>query len=206
VRAAAGALGGGSDAYATHVKGMEIPYHDPRAETSMAANYATGTRGACHLSSLTYAAMWGNKLDGLYLPDPYNQHSSAGKGRMAAEWQNFMTVLNAVGICKLVAKTYVDPGRVSSWIAAGFGWDIDGPELVRAGERIFNLQRLIDARLGVTMADDVLPARLAAEARPDGGSAGVLPDMPLIMEEYYATRGWIDGMPAPPKLLELGLA
>jgi aldehyde:ferredoxin oxidoreductase len=65
---------------------------------------------------------------------------------------------------------------------------------------------MIDLRLGVTGRDDVLPARLARQARPDGGSAGVIPNMDLIMAEYYETRGWdAAGIPTPDKLRQLGL-
>jgi len=187
---------------------MEMPYHDPRAETSMAANYATGNRGACHLASLSYAAMWGTAIAGLYRPDPYDPHQDAGKGRMAAEWQNFMSAINALGICKLVCKTVIDPQLTAEWLQAAFGWeDMSGPEVVQVGERIFNLERQINNRLGVTPKDDVLPDRLAKEARPDGGSAGVMPNMDAIMDEYYRVRGWDEaGRPAPEKLQELGLA
>jgi aldehyde:ferredoxin oxidoreductase len=206
VRATARELGAGSEAYAVHVKGLEVPYHDPRAEPSMAANYATAARGACHLAALSYSVMWGYRSGGVYIPDPYVQHSSLGKGRMAAEWQNWMTAMNALGLCKLAGKTYIVAAWAAGFLQAGLGWDTDEAELLRAGERIFNLQRLINFRLGVTGADDRLPDRLTREARPDGGSAGVLPDMELMMCEYHDVRGWdADGRPTPEKLAELGL-
>jgi aldehyde:ferredoxin oxidoreductase len=207
VRAMAAELGGDAESFAPHVKGLEVPYHDPRAETSMAANYATGNRGACHLSSLSYSAMWGTYVEGLYRPEPYSPHSDAGKGRMAAEWQNFMSAINALGICKLVCKTVINPALTARWLQTALGWeDMTPAEVVQVGERIFNLQRMIDLRLGVTGKDDVLPARLARQARPDGGSAGVIPNMDLIMAEYYETRGWdAAGIPTPDKLRQLGL-
>lgn len=207
VRAAAEAIGGNAHTFAPHVKGMEVPYHDPRAETSMAANYATGNRGACHLSALSYSAMWGTRIEGLYVPEGYSPHSSVGKGRMAAEWQNFMSAINALGICKLVSKTVISPRLTAEWLQAAFGWDIDGPGVVRVGERIFNQQRLINGRFGISREDDVLPDRFVKEARPDGGSAGVVPDMDLIMRDYYEARGWDEaGHPTKEKLAELGLA
>jgi aldehyde:ferredoxin oxidoreductase len=75
------------------------------------------------------------------------------------------------------------------------------------GERIFNLKRLINAAYGVTAADDTLPERLAALPRPSGGAAGVLPDMALMMAEYYDVRGWDPqtGSPNPQRLAALGL-
>jgi aldehyde:ferredoxin oxidoreductase len=207
VRAAARELGDDAAHFAPHVKGMELPYHDPRAEMSMSANYATGNRGACHLASTSYAAMWGFEIEDLYKPAEYDAHSSIGKGRMAAEWQNFMSAINALGVCKLVCKSVITPRLMASWLRAGFGWDIDWAEVVQVGERIFTVQRQINGRLGVTAADDVLPARFTVDARPDGGSAGALPDMELLMSDYYQTRGWdANGYPTQERLTWLGLA
>ena len=207
VRAAAAELGGEAATFAPHAKGLEMPYHDPRAEFSMAANYATSNRGACHLASTSYAAMWGFEIEDLYKPEPYDAHSNTGKGRMAAEWQDFMSAINALGVCKLVCKSVIVPRLMASWLQAGMGWDLDWREVVRTGERIFNLQRLVNLRLGVTGADDSLAERFTREARPDGGSAGVLPDMELIMADYYQARGWdANGRPAPARLRALALS
>ena len=75
------------------------------------------------------------------------------------------------------------------------------------GERLFQLKRLINLELGVRAFDDRLPVRLANEARPSGEAAGVLPDLELMLPEYYRLRGWdSDGRPARKRLEELGLA
>ncbi len=207
VRAMAQQLGPAAAAFATHVKGMEMPYHDPRAETSMAANYASGNRGACHLTSLSYSAMWGFKVPGVYQPDPFERHQDAGKGRMAAEWQNFMSVVNALGTCKLVSKTIIDPPLAARWLQLAVGWeDVTPAEVLQTGERIFNLQRLINGRFGVSAKDDVLADRFTKDAHPDGSSAGVLPNMALIMSDYYEARGWdADGRPTSERLRRLSL-
>lgn len=90
--------------------------------------------------------------------------------------------------------------------ALGWGWT--GEDVMLTGERIFNLKRLINGAYGVTAADDVLPERLATLPRPSGGAAGVLPDMALMMGEYYTARGWdpATGAPCPERLARLGLA
>jgi aldehyde:ferredoxin oxidoreductase len=208
VRAMANDLGPAAVAFAPHAKGMEMPYHDPRAEISMAANYASGNRGACHLSSLSYSAMWGFSIPGVYQPDPFDRHKNEGKGRMAAEWQNFMSAVNALGTCKLVCKTIIDPPLAARWLQLAVGWEDATPaEVLQTGERIFNLERLINARFGISAQDDILADRFVKDAHPDGSSAGVLPDMTLIMRDYYATRGWdARGQPTTEKLRQLSLA
>ncbi|MEM2739850.1 MAG: aldehyde ferredoxin oxidoreductase family protein, partial [Candidatus Bathyarchaeia archaeon] len=51
-RLASRIIGRGSEKYAMHVKGLEMPMHDPRAFKGMGLQYATSNRGACHLQGL----------------------------------------------------------------------------------------------------------------------------------------------------------
>ena len=78
---------------------------------------------------------------------------------------------------------------------------------MRMGDRLFQLKRLINVRLGVTADDDTLPQRFLAEPRPTGSAAGVLPDLDAMLPVYYDLRGWTaNGMPTKERLEVLGLA
>ena len=185
-----------------------MPYHDPRAFVDMAANYATAVRGACHLESLAYWMGYGVRFDvyGWYDPEDYDPHDSTGKGRVTVDFQNYMAVYNPLGVCKFIAKGKVEPQHVADLVNAALGWDWTPDELLRTGERLFNLKRLINLRLGITRADDTLPKRLLTEPRPSGGAEGVLPDLESMLEEYYDLRGWMhDGVPSPERLASLEL-
>ncbi len=209
VRATARELGPGAQAFAIHVKGMELPYHDPRAFVDMAANYATAVRGACHLESLSYWLGYGVRFDvyGWYSPEDYDPHDSAGKGAVAADFQNYMAVYNPLGICKFIAKGKVEPRHIADLVNAAAGWEWTADDLLQTGERLFNLKRLINLRLGITAADDTLPQRLLTEPRPSGGAKGVLPDLDAMLSEHYRVRGWTpEGVPTPERLQSLGLA
>ncbi len=208
VRAAAKQIGPAAEAFAIHVKGMELPYHDPRAFVDMAANYATAARGACHLESLAYWLGYGVRFDvyGWYNPQDYDAHDSAGKGQVTVDFQNYMAVYNPLGICKFIAKGKIGPQHVADLVNAATGWDWTAADLLHAGERLFNLKRLINLRLGVTRADDTLPQRLLTQPRPSGGAAGVLPNLDQMLVEYYRARGWIpEGAPSAERLEALGL-
>jgi aldehyde:ferredoxin oxidoreductase len=206
VRAAAGHLGGGAEAYAIHVKGLEVAYHDPRAWLSMAVNYATANRGACHLEALSYWPMYGVNAEA-WAPEPYDRFSNEGAGRQAAAFQNYLSLYNPLGICKFIGKVGLSPETLAQLVKAATGWDLTGEEMMRAGERIFTLKRVINNRLGITRADDTLPERLRSHARPSGQAEGQLPDLAEMLEEYYEVRGWLaDGRPSPERLHELGLA
>jgi aldehyde:ferredoxin oxidoreductase len=207
VRAAAQRIGPAAEAFAIHVKGMEMPYHDPRAFVSMAANYATAARGACHLEAISYWLGYGVRFEGWYNPETWDDHDSSGKGQVAVDFQNYMAVYNPLGLCKFIAKGKVAPQRIAALMNAALGWEWTAADVLHTGERLFNLKRLINLRLGTTHADDTLPRRLLAEARPSGGAAGVLPDLDRMLAEYYQARGWTaEGVPSPERLAALGLA
>jgi aldehyde:ferredoxin oxidoreductase len=206
VRAAARRIGPEAEVFAIHVKGLEVPFHDPRAFVSMAANYATAGRGACHLESLSYWMGYGVRFDGWYNPEDYDPHDSAGKGQVAADFQNYMAVYNPLGICKFIAKGKIEPQHVANLVNVALGWSWTAEDVMHTGERLFNLKRLINLRFGIDRADDTLPTRFQSEPRPSGAAQGVLPDLDLMLGDYYKIRGWTpEGVPSPERLSALGL-
>ncbi|MFZ2362429.1 MAG: aldehyde ferredoxin oxidoreductase family protein [Anaerolineae bacterium] len=212
VRRMAERLGPAAAPLAIHVKGLEMPYHDPRAFVSMAPGYATANRGACHMETMTYYEGYGIEIPGVVFRPGADQWQarldSQGSGAMAVRYQDFQSVFNPLGLCKFIERGLIGPAELAELVNAALGWDWTGEEVLLTGERIFNLKRLINAAYGVTAADDVLPQRLATQPRPSGGAAGVLPDMALMTSEYYAARGWdpATGAPTPERLTTLGLA
>ncbi len=86
------------------------------------------------------------------------------------------------------------------------GWRWTPEELLTTGDRLFQLKRLVNLRLGVTAADDTLPQRLLTQARPDGHAAGVLPDLAPMLRAYYDLRDWDEsGAPRRARLERLGI-
>lgn len=207
VREAARQIGQGSEAFAMHVKGLEVAYHDPRAFTSMAVNYATAARGGCHLEAATYWNGYGVPHPDLGYPSPLPLHASdAATVKLCYDYQNYAGVYNPLGLCKFLIKGHVGPERLCAIVNAALGWDWTTEDVLTAGDRIFQLKRLINVRLGVTAADDRLPARFTTEPRPTGGAAGVLPDMAVMLPIYYELRGWdANGAPTPERLARVGI-
>jgi aldehyde:ferredoxin oxidoreductase len=197
IRAAAAKLGPEAASFAIHVKGLELPYHDPRGFASMGLNYATANRGACHLESLSYWRGYGVEWPG-WQEGPYDRFGSdEATVRMTIAFQDFMAVYNPLGLCKFIVKGAMDPARTVELVNAATSWDWTADDLMRTGARIFDLKRLINLRLGVTRADDTLPERFLREPRPSGTAEGVLPDMDAMLPMYYELRGWRpDGRPA----------
>jgi len=208
VREAARRIGDGSEEFAIHVKGLEIAYHDPRAFVSMAVNYATASRGGCHLEALSYWNGYGVHHSDLGYNETLPHHeSNADQAKLAYDYQNFMSVYNPLGLCKFIAKGLVGPERTAQIVNSALGWDWNVADVLTVGDRLFQLKRLINGRLGITAADDTLPKRLLTEPRPTGDAAGVLPDLEVMLPIYYQLRDWDEtGAPRQRRLEQLGLA
>ena len=126
---------------------------------------------------------------------------------MAYDFQNYMSVYNALGLCKFVVKASVGPETAVGYVNRAMGWQWTADDLLRMGEKLFNLKRMINVRYGIGRKDDTLPPRLVTLARPSGSAEGVLPDMDRLLGDYYKLRGWNpDGSPGEERLAELGLA
>ena len=204
-RAAAEHFGGGSEVYAMHSKGLEMAYHDPRATFSMAANYATANRGACHLEGLSYWMIYGLDASS-WSPQKADRFSIAEAAQEAIAFQNYFSLYNPLGLCKFIGKSSISPQTIAELLTAATGWNFSGSELLETGERIFNLKRMINNRLGISSEDDDLPERVKSTARPSGGAEGQLFDLALILKDYYLLRGWDDeGYPKQETITRLRL-
>ena len=208
VKALSNQLSGNSQEYALHTKGLEYPMHDPRAYTGMALSYATANRGACHLESLSYVIESGIPAPDLgYNKDHnINPHSSEGKAELVVKLQDYMNALNALGLCKFLLAGRVGPTIVSDWVNKVTGWNLDKQELMKVGERLHNLKRLYNAKLGISKKDDTVPPRILYLSRTGGMAEGVLPDLDRMLSEYYSIRYWDEeGIPNKEKIKELEL-
>ena len=207
VRKAAQIIGRNSEELAVEVKGLEIPAHDPRGHVSMSLNYATAVRGGCHLEGLTYFLDRGIPAPDLGFTSPPDPHRSDDKPPIVVTMQNYFSVFNPMGLCKFLFVGRVGPTIISEWCRAVTGWDISREEVMKTGERIFNLKRLFNIRHGISRKDDILPPRMYSGAKPDGKAAGVVANLGWMLHEYYKLRGWSElGIPVNEKLIELELA
>ncbi len=194
---------GVSEDEAAQVKGLEIPMHDPRAFAGMALTYATGPRGACHLKGDFYTI--DTPLDsipelGIFAGD---KNASVGKAEVVAKFQSYNEIYNSLALCKFSPLTAT---QISIALNSITGWEYTPEDLLTFGERSINLKRAINNRLGVTRKDDKLP-KIAIKALKEGATAGQVPDMDLLLKDYYRVNqwDWKTGKPTKEKLLSLGL-
>jgi aldehyde:ferredoxin oxidoreductase len=205
VKRAAEKLGGDSWKYAVHVKGMEAPMHDPRTFYSMGLTYAVGPRGACHLHG--HSPLWEGVQDPLPewgLKGTYPLKVSEGKGKLVKLSQDYTAVVNSMVSCYFV--TFIlKPSDLAAVLTAATGTKYTPNSLLKVGERIMALHRAYNNLCGVTRKDDVLAPR-QLEPTKEGGNAGRVPDMEVMIKEFYKASGWTpSGKPSRKTLESLGL-
>jgi len=216
VKIASERLGGGSEKYAIHGKGLEAPAHDPRSGKALGIAYGTANRGMCHIHPLEGSAYDSLKLDwGLMkygVPDPntIDRWDEKGKGKIVKILQDALILPDILNICKFFMYSGIYIDHLAELLSAVTGWNIDGQELLKIGERVINLQRSFNMREGFRRDDDLLPERM--KQKPAFGfykneDRCVIKDFEGILDEYYKARGWDakTGIPTKEKLLELEL-
>ena len=198
-------VGKGSEEYAIQVKGLEVPMHDPRCYFSLAVNYATGTRGACHVQGSSYVVELAVISPEAGLSHKQGRHDKKNKGLAAKVSQDLSAVYNSTAIC-MFAGMGVQPSHFGALLNITTGMPHNSFTVLQAGERIINLQRAFACREGTSRKDDTLPKRLITPL-PDGGSAGKAADLEFQLKEYYQVRQWDEnGIPRREKLDALGLS
>jgi len=187
-KSAASHIGGISREFAIHVKSLEVAFHDPRLWATMALSYATANRGGCHLESLGYLAETGRVNPSLM---GFNAERSWEENvELTIKMQNFMAALNALGICKFVLLGGVSPEQITQWLNLVTNWKLNVEELLFVGNRIYNLKRFFNNKVGFTRMDDILPLRLLVSSRKKGAPAESNPQLSRMLEKYYQLRGW----------------
>ncbi|MBT3198644.1 MAG: aldehyde ferredoxin oxidoreductase family protein [Phycisphaerales bacterium] len=193
-------FGGDAYKYLYAVKGLEIAGHSARGLRGMSLSYPTSTRGGSHHDGRPKYVM--PESDPGFAPQPeYIQKN-----------QYFTAFGDSMVICRFTAERGFgtmlndDLARALNYVT---GWDISLGEMEQIGERVYNLERMINTARGASRKDDTLPYRVMNEPIPDGPAKGRYcpqEELDTMLDEYYALRGWSpDGVPSDEKLVELGL-
>ena len=204
--------------FAMHIKGQELPMHDPRGKVGLGLSYATTPRGAQHMEALHDPAAEADGLGkygvsevGVY--GPLDRFSWNKKPRFIKVYQDLASFSNSAIACAYIGfdaamNLGLNPYPIlREAIYAATGMEIGAREMLEIGERNFNLLKIAAAKDGYTRQDDDLPARLK-EALPRGNSANApIPDDVLQsqIDEYYTLRGWDDFGPTEETLIRLGM-
>lgn len=193
-------IGRGSEAFAMHVKGLELGGYDPRGLQGEGLCMATSERGGCHHFGgyLVYAETSGQ----------VDNRATTGKAVLARQ-ARMRTILNdSITHCSFLASSpALGLDVLARALRLATGLDFTAQHLETVGRRVMTLERCFNAREGLTQADDTLPPRLLAEPLPDGPNRGEVNRLHEMLGEFYAVCGWdpATGVPTRATLEALGL-
>ena len=180
------------------VKGQAVAAYDPRGIKGEGIGYATSNRGACHLRGYTPAS------ELLGIPIKTDPLEWRGKGDLLKIFQDLHAFSDSLDLCKFSAFSQ-GAEEYAAQYAAIVGRELTADEVMQTGERIYNLERYFNNLNGFDGKDDSLPERFL-KVPGTGAAAGSVCELDEMKVEYYAARGWDDGVVPEEKLRELGIS
>ncbi len=194
----------GVEGMAVQINGMEVAMHDPRAAMGMAVSYATSPIGASHNHSDYFMVETsGRPIDELGI-ETIDRFASSGKAESLARHQDWRTINNALVLC-----FFPNPPapEMCEMLAAATGYDVTTNNILEWGQRIWNLKRALNLKLGYNARGAEMLPELLFRPLKDGGTEGHVPDFENMLREYYTYRDWDweTGKPSREKLETLGM-
>ncbi|MDF1616594.1 aldehyde ferredoxin oxidoreductase family protein [Petrocella sp. FN5] len=168
------------------VKKQELPAYDPRAIQGQGLQYATSNRGGCHVRGYLISP------EILGLPEKLDRFTIEGKAAWVKIFQDFTAFIDASGLC-LFTSFAMGAGDYAAMTNAVIGTEWTADDVLLAGERIWNLERVFNLDAGVDPSQDTLPKRLLEDPIAEGPSKGNVARLSELLPEYYELRGWSTG-------------
>ena len=183
--------------FAMHVKDLELGGYECRGLSAQALQFAVSSRGGCHH---TYGLLAREEaLSG-------TGKEIEGKGEWLKTSALCRSILDSVPICVIPSHNY-DNVLLADIVSALYGESWSPDDLERAGFRIVCQERLFNMREGLAREDDLLPARLLNEPKPDGSAKGAVVPLEKLKDEFYRAMNWdlVTGNPNDSLLASLGI-
>jgi aldehyde:ferredoxin oxidoreductase len=131
--------------------------------------------------------------------------TTEGKAQWDIIFQDLTAAIDSSGMC-LFSTFGLSGDDLAELITAATGVLYTTEDFLKAGERIWNLERVYNLKAGFTAKDDSLPPRMLKDPISSGSTKGYVSRLDKMLPEYYQLRGWDTvGVPTRHKLEELGL-
>lgn len=214
VKGASEMWGHGSEDFAMHVKGQELPMHDPRGKVGVGLGYSVSPTGADHMQAGhdTLLANSGENLNAVYslgITEPLSPFEYGNKkADMFGKMEKWWSFLNMAGVCDFipVPRGSLPVEKLLELLNSATGWNVTVEEAVEAGERGISLARYINYKLGVDESTEDLPKRLY-QPLENGILKGTSMDKEKFKDmkrDYYKLMGWNEkGEPLVETLIRL---
>ncbi|MGM0502780.1 MAG: aldehyde ferredoxin oxidoreductase family protein, partial [Bacillota bacterium] len=147
------------------VKKQELPAYDPRVVQGQGLQYATSNRGGCHVRGYLISP------EVLGVPEKLDPQELNDKPEWVKIFQDLTAVIDSLGMC-LFTSFALGAEDYCEVVNAATDFDFSTDDLLEAGDRIYNLEKLFNVEAGFSKTDDTLPNRLLEEPLPDGPHEG----------------------------------
>jgi aldehyde:ferredoxin oxidoreductase len=201
VKKAAAKIGKGSEKYAMHIGGQEVPAHDSRGGPGFAIGYGSEPTPARHTQSGEGPLPEGS------LPR-FDMGSFKGRGVPHKIGANISVAYNAAGICMIViGDGYMHYDQLLEAFQTITGWDITREEMLKTGERIDTIRQAFNIREGMKLPWAFPDRMMGIPPKTEGPRAGITLNKDDLFNEYFQAMSWDTktGKPGKERLIELGL-
>lgn len=192
--------------YIATINNMEVPYHDMRFCHGMALTYVYSPRGPCHTTADGFK---------VFRKDNEVDFSSLGIKKIKMNSNNKTMVKNIIALqdyrsmySSLIFCFFSNPppSYICDLIKNLTGADFDRPDMLLSGERIFNLKRLFNVKMGLESHNEIIP-EILLKPLDEGPTKLMSPNFEKLKKYYYKFRNWnpLDGKPNPALLKKLEL-
>ncbi|MDO8491513.1 MAG: aldehyde ferredoxin oxidoreductase family protein [Dehalococcoidia bacterium] len=191
----------GSEEFAIHIQGQELPMHDPKRFMHYGGTYKGDATPARHTQGSE-----GYRAPGLDVP-AFDKKAFAGRGPAHKFTANMVHVVMSAGWCTLGYQC-VDFKAFHGELNAVTGWNLSIEDMNKLGERIANARQAFNVREGLNPVQFQVPGRVSGKTPMAAGPlAGRSVDMETLAKDYYASMDWdvTTGKPSKKKLEELGM-
>jgi len=208
VKKAAKRYGKEAEKAAMHVKGLEMAADGVRASKGEAVTHAVSPRGADHLRP------WSPTVDAFGYREPDLDIEGDidfledGNKWWVKPFQELCMATNMLGVCLFTVITLANKASTyAELLSIATGKEFSKKDLLKAAERVLNMERMMNVSFGFDRKDDSLPERFLKEKAPDGRGKGHVVDLDTALDSYYESMGWDKetGIPTDEKLEELNL-
>lgn len=206
-RVASHKIGKGSEQFAMHLGGQELPMHDPRCTPGYGTTYCTDATPSRHMQGGSAYLESRMLIPGI----PFKQmekYTYTGKGDAHRYMSNLSHIVNASGLCYFAVWIY-GVQMIPQFLEYATGEIFSMEDLLTIGERIASLRMAFNIREGVRLSDWKIPGRMIGDPPFKAGPLkDITIDLHTLTSEYLEKIEWDvkTGKPSSKKLEELGLA
>jgi aldehyde:ferredoxin oxidoreductase len=188
-------FGRGTEAYALHVKGLDVICGDPRGIKAFGLTYAIASRGADHLRAEPFFELterydeaekrWG-------IREIADRLADTGKAVLVEHTERQALLTDCLTMCKNIGLSMdvMDFELAADLLQAGTGLKFTAERVNAALRGVIDRDRLLNIDFGVDASQDTLPRRFTHEPLAAGASRGQVVPIGRMVKEYYAAKGW----------------